>query len=34
VEEKETKFIIKVGKYQIEYHYPKASYEFELVEEK
>ena len=34
VKETETKFIIKVGKYHIEYHYPKASYEFEVVEEK
>ena len=34
VKETETKFIIKVGKYNIEYHYPKASHEFEIVEEK
>ncbi len=34
VKETETKFIIKVGKYHIEYHYPKASHEFEIVEEK
>jgi hypothetical protein len=33
VEDKETKFIIKVGKYQIEYHYPKASYAYEIVDE-
>ncbi len=34
VEDKETKFIIKVGKYNIEYHYPKSSYEYEIVEAK
>ena len=32
VEEQETKFIVNVGQYQIEYHYPKAAYEFELAE--
>ena len=34
VEDKETKFIVKVGQYQIEYHYPKSSYDYEIVEEK
>ena len=34
VEDKETKFVVKVGDYRIEYHYPKASYEFEIVEGK
>tara|TARA_Y100000593_G_scaffold86802_1_gene166243 strand:+ start:2034 stop:2201 length:168 start_codon:yes stop_codon:yes gene_type:complete len=34
VEDKETKFVVRVGDYQIEYHYPKSSYEFEVVEKK
>jgi len=33
VEDRETKFVVKVGDYQIEYHYPKASYEFEVLGE-
>tara|TARA_R100001082_G_C4220504_1_gene98992 strand:+ start:96 stop:263 length:168 start_codon:yes stop_codon:yes gene_type:complete len=34
VEDRETKFIVKVGTYLIEYHYPKASYAYEIVEER
>jgi len=34
VEDRDNKFIIKVGEHNITYHYPKASYEFEVVEEK
>ncbi len=34
VEDKETKFVVRVGDYQIEYHYPKSSYEFEVMEAK
>ena len=33
VEDRETKFIVKVGDYGIEYHYPKASYSYKIVEE-
>jgi len=33
VEDMKTKFVVKVGDYLIEYHYPKASYQFEVMEE-
>ena len=33
VKEMETKFIVKVGDYLIEYHYPKSLYEFEVLGE-
>ena len=33
VADMETKFIVKVGDYQIEYHYPKVPYEFETMED-
>jgi len=33
VEEKETKFVVKCGEYKIEWHYPKAAYEYEIVED-
>ena len=28
-----TKFVVKCGDYMIEYHYPKDSYEYEVMEE-
>jgi len=33
VEDKETKFVVKVGDYFIEYHYPHTSYAYEIMEE-
>ena len=33
VKDKETKFIVKCGDYMLEYHYPKAGYAYEVVEE-
>ena len=33
VEDKETKFIVKVGDYLIEYHYPHISHAYEIMEE-
>ena len=34
VEDRETKFIVKVGDYGIEYHYPKTDYSYKIVEYK
>ena len=33
VEDKETKFVVKVGDHLIEYHYPHFSYAYEIMEE-
>ena len=33
VEDKETKFVVKVGDHLIEYRYPHFSYAYEIVEE-
>ena len=32
VADSKTKFVVKVGDYLIEYHYPKTSYEYEVME--
>lgn len=32
VKDMKTKFVVKVGDYLIEYHYPKATHEYEIME--
>ena len=34
VEDRETKFIVKVGDYMLEYHYPKSDYTYKVLEDK
>ena len=34
VEDRETKFIVKVGDYMLEYHYPKSDYTYKVLEGK
>ena len=33
VEDKETKFVVKCGKFMIEHHYPHASHAYKIIEE-
>ena len=33
VEDRDNKFIVKVGDYLVEYHYPHATYAYEVIRE-